>query len=71
MLWKSFSSPEEDIGYFEGTVENAQLSLRVIGLIFRDLQGDEKRLDVLKSRCTVFARAVSSYILFLSATRRL
>ena len=59
MSWKSFSSPREDIGQFEGTSINTQLSLRAIKSIFRDLEGDEKRLDVLKSRCTQFSRAVS------------
>lgn len=64
--WKSFSSPEEDISYFRGISENAQLSLRAIKSIFRDLEGDEKRLDVLKSRCTAFSRAVS-HMFFPSA----
>jgi hypothetical protein len=66
--WKSFSSPGEDVSYFGGTSPNTQLSLRAIRSIFRDLQGDEKRLDVLKSRCTAFSRAVSR-MFFLSTTR--
>jgi hypothetical protein len=57
--WKSFSSPREDISYFGGTSANAQRFLRAIRSIFRDLEGDEKRLGVLKSRCTEFLRAVS------------
>jgi hypothetical protein len=57
--WKSFSSPGEDLSYFGGTSTNAQLSLRAIRSIFRDLEGDEKRLGVLKSRCTEFLRAIS------------
>jgi hypothetical protein len=68
--WKSFSSPGEDISQFRGTSANTQLSLRAIRSIFRDLQGDEKRLDVLKSRCTAFSRAVS-HVFFPSAIRRL
>jgi hypothetical protein len=66
--WKSFSSPGEDISYFGGTSANAQLSLHAIRSIFRDLQGDERRLDVLKNRCTAFSRAVSR-MFFPSATR--
>jgi hypothetical protein len=61
--WKSFSSPGEDVNHFGGTSANAQLSLRAIKSIFRDLKGDEKRLDVLKSRCTEFSRAVSRMLL--------
>jgi hypothetical protein len=70
MSWKSFSSPGEDISQFAGTSINTQLSLRAIRLIFRDLEKDEKRLDVLKSRCTAFSKAVSR-ISFSSATLRL
>ena len=70
MSWKSFSSTGGDICYFEGTSLNTHLSLRSIKSIFRELEGDEKALDVLKSRCTAFSRAVSS-ISFLSATCRL
>jgi hypothetical protein len=68
--WKSFNSPREDISHFGGTSTNAQLSLRAVRSKFRDLEGDEKRLDVLKSRCTAFSRAVSR-MFFPSATRRL
>jgi hypothetical protein len=70
MSWKSFSSFGEKISYFRGTSTNTHLSIRTIRSIFRELEGDEKRLDVLKSRCTAFSRAVSR-ISFLSATRRL
>lgn len=63
--WKSFSSPGEDISYFDGTSANTQLSLRAIKSIFRDLQREEKRLDELKNRCTAFSEDVS-HILFLS-----
>lgn len=71
--WKLFNPPREDIGdigYFRGVSTNAQLSLCEIGFIFRQLQGDEKRLGLLRSRCTEFSRAVS-YITFLSATHTL
>jgi hypothetical protein len=57
--WKSFSSPGGDISHFGGTSAKTQHSLRAIRSIFRDLEGDEKRLGVLKSRCTAFSRAVS------------
>jgi hypothetical protein len=57
--WKSFSSPGEGISHFEGISTNSRLFLRAIRSIFRDLEGDEKRLDLLKSRYTAFARAVS------------
>jgi hypothetical protein len=59
LSWKSFSSPGKDISHFGGTSAKTQHSLRAIRSIFRDLEGDEKRLGVLKSRCTAFSRAVS------------
>jgi hypothetical protein len=65
--WESFNSPGEDIGYFRDISEPGQLSLRKIKSTFRELQGDEKRLDLLKSRCTEFSRAVS-HTPFLLAT---
>jgi hypothetical protein len=70
MSWKAFSSLGEDIDQFAGTSINTRLSLRAIRSIFRDLEGDEKRLDVLKSGCSAFLRAVSR-ISFPSATCRL
>jgi hypothetical protein len=71
--WKLFNPPRgdiEDTGYFRGVSTNAQLSLCEIGLIFRQLEGDEKRLALLRSRCTEFSRAVS-YIPILSTTHTL
>jgi hypothetical protein len=71
--WKLFNSPGDDIGnngYFQGISKNAQLSLRAIGSIFGELEDDERKLDLLKRRCTEFSRAVSN-IPFLSATKRL
>jgi hypothetical protein len=61
--WKSFSSPGGGISYFGGTSTNTQLSLRAIRSIFQDLEGDKKRLGVLKSRCAVFSRTVSHIFL--------
>ena len=54
--WKSFG---EDIGYFLGESKNAQNSLCRIRSTFRELQGYEKRLGLLQSRCTEFSKAVS------------
>jgi hypothetical protein len=68
--WKLFNSPGEDICYFGDTSASTQRSLRAIKSIFQELQGDEKRLDLLKCRCTEFSRAVS-HILFPYATREL
>jgi hypothetical protein len=68
--WKSFNSPDEDIGYFRGICARAQRSLRAIRSSFRELQGDQKRLALLKSCCTDFSRAVS-HIPFPSADNRL
>ena len=67
--WKSFSSAEEDIDYFRGASMYTQLYLRAIGATFRELEGDEKRLDLLKSRCTEFSRVVSR--IPIPSTRRL
>lgn len=56
--WKSFDSPDEDIGFFRGVSIPAQRSLHAIRATFRELQGDQKKLILLKSCYTDFSRAV-------------
>jgi hypothetical protein len=62
--WKSFNSPDEDIGYFRNTdaaaiSPNARRSLHTIKAIFRQLQCNQKRMDLLNKSCSDFSRAVS------------
>jgi hypothetical protein len=62
--WKSFSSPDEDIGCFRETdtaaiSPNARRSLHAIKAIFRQLQGNQKKTVLLNKRCSDFSRAVS------------
>jgi hypothetical protein len=68
--WKSFNSPDEDIGYFQDISVPARRSLLAVRSSFRELEGDQKRLALLKICCTNFSRAVS-HILFPSADSRL
>jgi hypothetical protein len=68
--WKSFDSPDGDIGYFRGIAISGQRSLSAIRSSFRELQGDQKKLVLLKSCYTDFSRAVS-HIPFLSPHSRL
>jgi hypothetical protein len=57
--WLSFSSPEEDLGYFSDISPSAERSLCIIQLTFRHLQGSQRRLILLNSYCAEFSRAVS------------
>jgi hypothetical protein len=57
--WKSFDSPDGDICFFRGVSVPAQRSLHAITASFRELQGDQKKLILLKSCYTDFSRAVS------------
>lgn len=62
--WKSFNSPGEDIGYFRDTdgaaiSPNARRSLHAIKAIFRQLQGNQKKMVLLNKCCSDFSRAVS------------
>jgi hypothetical protein len=57
--WKSFDSPDGDIGFFQGVSIPAQRSLNAIRASFRELQRDQRKLFVLKSCYTDFSRAVS------------
>jgi hypothetical protein len=68
--WKSFDSPDEDIGYFRGISVPAQRSLSAIRSSFRELHGDQKKLVLLKSCYTDFSRA-ASHIPILSPDSRL
>lgn len=68
--WKSFDSPDEDIGFFRGVSIPAQRSLQAIRATFRELRGDQKKLILLKSCYTDFSRAVC-HIPFLFPDTRL
>jgi hypothetical protein len=62
--WKSFNSPDEDLGYFRDTdtaaiSPNARRSLHAIKAIFRQLQGNQKKMVLLNKCCSDFSRAVS------------
>jgi hypothetical protein len=64
--WKSFDSPDGDIGYFRDTdaaaiSPNARRSLNVIRAIFRQLQGSQKDIGRLDKRCSHFSKAVSRH----------
>ena len=49
--WRSFNSPEKDIGYFCNT-DAAAISLRDIDVVFLQLQRNEKRVDLLRVYCS-------------------
>ena len=62
--WKSFNSPGGDIGYFRDTdiaaiSPNARRSLHAIKAIFRQLEGNQKKMVLLNKCCSDFSRAVS------------
>jgi hypothetical protein len=62
--WKSFNSPGEDIDYFRDTDRaaispNARRSLHAIKAIFRQLQGNQKKMVLLNKCCSDFSKAVS------------
>jgi hypothetical protein len=57
--WKSFESPEEDLGYFRDISLSAHRSLCAIKLIFRQLQRNLRRLSLLKDCCSKFSSSVS------------
>ena len=62
--WKSFNSPDEDIGYFRNTdaaaiSPNARRSLHAIKAVFRQLEGSQKKMALLNKCCFDFSRAVS------------
>ena len=62
--WKSFNSPDEDIGYFHDTDDaaispSARRSLHAIKAIFRQLQGYQKRMALLNKCCSDYSKAVS------------
>jgi hypothetical protein len=57
--WKSFNSPDEDLGYFGDISPNAHRSIDAINVIFRQLQRNQRRLFLLKNCCSEFSRAVS------------
>jgi hypothetical protein len=62
--WKSFNFPGGDIGYFRDTdkaaiSQNARRSLHAINAIFRQLEGNQKKMVLLNKCCSDFSRAVS------------
>ena len=63
--WKSFNSPDEDIRYFReadsaAISPNARRSLHAIKAVFRQLQGNQKKIVLLLNKCcSDFSRAVS------------
>jgi hypothetical protein len=61
--WKSFSSPDEDIGYFlaDGAAisPRARLSLGAIKVTFQQLQKNQKKISFLKQGCSDFSKDVS------------
>jgi hypothetical protein len=67
--WNSFDSPDGDIGFFRGVSVPAQRSLHAIRSSFRELQGDQKKLILLKTCYTDFSRAVSHTPVQLLDTR--
>jgi len=61
---KSFNSSDGDVGYFRDTdaaaiSPNARRSLHAIKAIFRQLQGNQKKMVLLNKCCSDFSRAVS------------
>jgi hypothetical protein len=54
--WLSFN---EDLAYFSDITPEAQRALRSIQKIFRQLQGSQKRLLLLKNYCSGFLSDVS------------
>jgi hypothetical protein len=57
--WESFNSPDQDRGYFGDISPYAHRSLCAIKVIFRQLQGNQRSLSLLKNRCSKFSKAVS------------
>jgi hypothetical protein len=62
--WKSFSSPDGDIGYFRDTdvariLPNSRRSLSTIKSIFRHLEGTQKKINLLNKSCSEFKGSVS------------
>ena len=62
--WQSFNSPDEDIRYFReadsaAISPNACRSLHAIKAVFRQLQGNQKKMVLLNKCCSDFSRAVS------------
>ena len=57
--WKSFNSPDGDIGYFHDTDPYAGRSLHGIKATFRQLQGYQKKMVQLNECCANFSKAVS------------
>jgi hypothetical protein len=64
--WLSFNSPDGDLAYFSDICPGAQRALHNIQLTFRQIQGSQKRLLLLKNSCSEFSRAVSQ-LLFSSS----
>lgn len=62
--WLSFNSPDGDLAYFSDISPDAQRALHSIQLTFRQLQGSQRRLLLLKNSCSEFSRAVSRISFF-------
>ena len=52
--WLSFNSTDDDLAYFSDITPEAQRALRSIQKIFRQLQGSQRRLLLLKNYCSGF-----------------
>lgn len=56
--WKSFCSPDNDIGYFQDTDATARRSFHSIQAIFRQLQDHQRRMVVLNESCSNFSETL-------------
>ncbi|KIX03972.1 uncharacterized protein Z518_07525 [Rhinocladiella mackenziei CBS 650.93] len=65
--WASFSSPGEDIGYFQSSPaapisQQARRSLRAVRTTFRELHGYQKRLALLIVSCSDFSETLNFHL---------
>jgi hypothetical protein len=56
--WESFSSCDEDLGYFGDISSSSHRTLCAVKMIFRQLERNQRRLFLLKDS-SEFSRAVS------------
>jgi hypothetical protein len=58
-VWRLFNSQDGDLDYFSDISPRAYLSLNALQSIFQELQGTQRRLFQLQSKCLNFSEAVS------------
>ena len=60
--WLSFNSPNDNLAYFSEISPESQRALYNIQLIFQQLQGNRRRLLLLKNYCLEFLSNVSQIL---------